>query len=116
MKTLPLSKMPTLEGELVVNIYKEEDSKTLKIKDEINPKTTAFEALNSAMDEILATFDKLILLFKNLIKSFLDLENTPFNNDTLKGFFNRLKNLSEIWPKDYLKEKELLKDDFKYFF
>lgn len=35
LKTLPLSKMPTLEGELVVNINKEEDIKALKIKEEI---------------------------------------------------------------------------------
>ena len=36
MKTLPISKMPTLEGKLVININKEEDSKALKLKDEIN--------------------------------------------------------------------------------
>jgi len=116
MKTLPLSKMPTLEGELIVNINKEEDSKALKIKDEINSKTTALEAVNSTMDEILSIFDKLNQLFKNLSKSFSDLEKAPYNNDALKGFFNRLKNLSEIWSKDYGKEKDLLKDDFKYFF
>lgn len=116
MKTLPLSKMPTLEGELIVNINKEEDRKALKIKDEINSKTTALEAVNSTMDEILSIFDKLNQLFKNLSKSFSDLEKAPYNNDALKGFFNRLKNLSEIWSKDYGKEKDLLKDDFKYFF
>ena len=99
-----------------MNINKEEDSKALKIKDEINSKTTALEAVNSTMDEILSIFDKLNQLFKNLSKSFSDLEKAPYNNDALKGFFNRLKNLSEIWSKDYGKEKDLLKDDFKYFF
>jgi len=116
LKTLPLSKMPTLEGELDVNINKEEDAKALKIKEEINKKTEALDAVNSTMDEILALYDKLNLLFKNLAKSFMDLEKAHENNQILNGFFNRLKSLSEIWSKDYTKQKELLKDDFKYFF
>ena len=115
MKTLPLSKMPTLEGELVVNINKEEDDRALKIKDEINSKSEVFKALNSTMDEILASFDKLSLLFKDLSNSFLKLEKSPYNNDALTGFFNRLKNLSKIWSEDYAREKVFLKDDFKYF-
>ena len=116
LKTLPLSKMPTLEGELDVNINKEEDAKALKIKEEINKKTEALDAVNSTMDEILALYDKLNLLYKNLVKSFMDLEKAHENNQILNGFFNRLKGLSEIWSKDYTKQKELLKDDFKYFF
>ena len=116
LKTLPLSKMPTLEGELDVNINKEEDAKALKIKEEINKKTEALDAVNSTMDEILALYDKLNLLYKNLAKSFMDLEKAHENNQILNGFFNRLKSLSEIWSKDYIKQKELLKDDFKYFF
>lgn len=116
LKTLPLSKMPTLEGELDVNINKEADAKALKIKEEINKKTEALDAVNSTMDEILALYDKLNLLYKNLAKSFMDLEKAHENNQILNGFFNRLKSLSEIWSKDYTKQKELLKDDFKYFF
>ena len=73
MKTLPISKMPTLEGELVININKEEDSKALKIKDEINKKTEAFDLFNTTMDEILACIDKLIISFKTLSKSLSDL-------------------------------------------
>ena len=115
LKTLPLSKMPTLEGELVVNINKEEDTKALKIKEEINKKTEALDAVNSTMDEILAIYDKLNILYKNLSKSFQDLEKAHENNQILNGFFNRLKSLSEIWSKDYMKQKELFKDDFKYF-
>ena len=51
MKTLPISKMPTLEGELIVNINKEEDAKALKIKEEINKKTEALDSINSTVDE-----------------------------------------------------------------
>ena len=116
MKPLPLSKIPTLEGELIININKEEDTKAVKIKENINKKTEALDALNSTMDEILAIFDKLNILYKNLAKSFLDLEKAHQNNEIMNGFFNRLKSLSELWSKDYLAEKEFLKDEFKYFF
>ena len=116
LKTLPLSKMPTLEGSLEVNINKEEDSKALKIKETINKKTEALDLLNNTMDEILAIFDKLNTLYKNLAKSFLELEKAHQNNDIMSSFFNRLKQLSELWSKDYVKEKEFLKDEFKYFF
>ena len=116
MKTLPISKMPTLEGELIININKEEDSKALKIKDEINKKTEAFDLFNTTMDEILACIDKLIASFKTLSKSLSDLERAYQSNDILNAYFNRLKSLSSVWSEDYSKEKEILKDDFKYFF
>jgi hypothetical protein len=116
MKTLPISKMPTLEGELIVNINKEEDAKALKIKEEINKKTEALDSINSTVDEILICFDKLNILYKNLGKALLDLEKVYQSNETMNGFFNRLKTLSVIWSDDYPKIKEVFKDDFKYFF
>ena len=116
MKTLPISKMPTLEGELIVNINKEEDAKALKIKEEINKKTEALDSINSTVDEILNCFDKLNTLYKNLGKALLDLEKVYQSNETMNGFFNRLKTLSVIWSDDYPKIKEVFKDDFKYFF
>lgn len=116
MKTLPISKMPTLEGELIVNINKEEDAKALKIKEEINKKTEALDSINSTVDELLNCFDKLNILYKNLGKALLDLEKVYQSNETMNGFFNRLKTLSVIWSDDYPKIKEVFKDDFKYFF
>ena len=116
MKTLPISKMPTLEGELIVNINKEEDAKALKIKEEINKKTEALDSINSTVDELLNCFDKLNILYKNLGKALLDLEKVYQSNETMNGFFNRFKTLSVIWSDDYFKIKEVFKDDFKYFF
>ena len=57
LKPTSLNKMPTLEGEIHINISKSEDNKGIKIKDEINKKTEAYDELNSAMDELLATID-----------------------------------------------------------
>ena len=34
----------------------------------------------------------------------------------MKGFYNRLKTLCILWSEDYVKEKELYKEEFKYYF
>jgi len=116
LKPPSLSKMPTLEGELHINISKSEDNKCLKIKDEIKQKTDAYEALNNAMDELISAIDKLSLCYKTLSKSLLDLSKSHKDNQILYEFFNRLFTLSRSWERDYLEEKNLYKDEFKYFF
>lgn len=116
IKPTSLSKMPTLEGQFNININKSEDSKALKIKDEINKKTEAYDALNTAMDELLATIEKLSLCFKSLAKSLFDLTKSYTDNQVLNGFFNRLLNLTKVWARDYIVESNFLKDEFKYFF
>ena len=116
LKPPSLSKMPTLEGELHINISRFEDNKGLKIKDEINKKTEAYDGLNSAMDELLATIDKLSSCYRALAKSLLDLTKYHKDNQILYGFFNRLLSLTKTWARDYFEEENFLKDEFKYFF
>ena len=116
IKPSSLNKMPTLEGELHINISKFEDNKAIKIKDEINKKTEAYDALNSAMDELLATIEKLSLCYKTLAKSLFDLAKSHKDNQVLNGFFNRLLSLTKTWARDYIVESNFLKDEFKYFF
>ena len=112
IKPSSLNKMPTLEGELHINISKFEDNKAIKIKDEINKKTEAYDALNSAMDELLATIEKLSLCYKTLAKSLLDLTKSHKDNQVLNGFFNRLLSLTKTWARDYIVESNFLKDSF----
>ena len=116
IKPSPLSKMPTLEGEFHININKLEDNNGVRIRDEINKKTEAYNELNTAMDEILTTFEKLSLCYKTLAKSLFDLTKTHKDNEILFGVFNRLLSLTKIWARDYIKERDFLKDEFKYFF
>ena len=116
LKPTSLNKMPTLEGEIHINISKSEDNKGIKIKDEINKKTEAYDELNSAMDELLATIDKLSLCYRTLAKSLLDLTKCHKDNKILSGFFNRLLSLTKTWARDYFEEENFLKDEFKYFF
>ena len=116
LKPLPLSSMPTFDGELHIDINKLDDTKETKIKDEINKKSEAFDCLNAAMDEILATIEKLNLCYKTLAKSLLDLTKSHKDNEVLFGFFNRLNNLVKIWARDCLKQRDFFRDDLKYYF
>ena len=116
LKPLPLSSMPTFDGELHIDINKLDDTKGTKIKDEINKKSEAFDCLNAAMDEILATIEKLNLCYKTLAKSLLDLTKSHKDNEVLFGFFNRLNNLVKIWARDCLKQRDFFRDDLKYYF
>ena len=117
MKPLPLEKIPSLEGEFHILINKDNDNKGIKIKEEINKKNEAYDILSIAIDEILSVIDKISLYFKNLGKAFYDLSKIHKNkNDKLYGVFNRLSTLSKNWARNYLKEKDFLNDEFKYFF
>ena len=116
LKPLPLINMPTFEGELHIDINKLDDTKGMKIKDEINKKSEEFDLLNDAMDEIISTIEKLNLCYKSLAKSLLDLTKTHKDNEVLYGFFNRLNNLVKIWARDCLKQRDFFRDDVKYYF
>ena len=116
MKPLPLSKMKSLEGEIKININKQEDTKALKIKEVISKKSEALDLFNSTIDEIIAIFDKLNGLYRTLGKSLLDLEKVHQNDTVMKEFYNRLKTLCIHRADDYVKEKDLYKDEFKYYF
>jgi hypothetical protein len=116
IKQYPMSKMPTLEGEFHIKVNKNEDNKGMEIKDEINKKSEAFDNLNTAMDELLSTMEKLSVCFKTLSKSLLDLTNNHKDNEALKNIFNRLSSLSKIRANDFLKERDFLRDEIKYYF
>ena len=116
IKPSTISKMLTLEGEFHININKNEDNKGMKIKDEINKKTQAFENLNNAMDDLLSAMEKLSSCYKTLSKCLQDLSNNHKDNQKIFGIFNRLSSLSKIRANDYNREKGFLKDELKYFF
>ena len=116
MKPYTLTKMPTLEGEFHINVNKAEDSKGMNIKTEINKKTEAYDNLNIAMDELLSTMEKLSTCFKMLAKSLFDLTNSHKENEVLFNFFKRLCSISKIRSKDYIRERDFLRDELKYFF
>ena len=116
LKAVPLQEIPTLEGEFHIKINKVDDEKAIKIKEDINKKTEAFNNLNTIMDELIQTLEKLSTIYNSLTKSLSDLSNAYKDNDKLRAVFNRLLGLSQTFSQDYIKEKDLLRDEYKYFF
>ena len=116
MKPLPLEQIPTLEGEFHIIINKEKDKKGSEIIEEINKKNISFEALNSALDQIMESLDKISISFKYLAKAFSDLNKEYKNNSNLNDIFNRLHNLSKSWGRNYSSQKDFFDIEFKYYF
>ena len=116
LKPVSLGKMPTLEGEIYININKEDDSKALKIKDEINAKTNAYEDFNVAMDELLLAFEKVSLCYISLAKAYANLAKSHKDNKLLSKIFERLFKLTRNTAKDYVKQRDFYREEIKYFF
>ena len=116
MKPLPLEQIPTLEGEFHIIINKEKDKKGSEIIEEINKKNISFEALNSALDQIMESLDKISISFKYLAKAFSDLNKEYKNNSNINDIFNRLHNLSKSWGRNYSSQKDFFDIEFKYYF
>ena len=110
------SKMTNLKGEIHININKEQDTKAMKIKDDINKKSVVYDSLNAAIDDLLANLEKLSTSMNNVSSCFKDLRNTYRNNDLLSNIFNRLFTLTNIWSKDLLKQSDYFRVEIKQYF
>ena len=108
--------MPNLEGKYLIKITKADEEKANKIKAEINLKNEALVNLNSTLDELLAIIDKVSLCFKNVGLSFEQLQKRNNKNKVLNKGYENLSNLFKSWSKDYLTEKEFIRDEIKYYF
>jgi len=111
--------MPNLEGKYSIKITQEDENKASLIKNEITSKNECLKNLNHHLDELLALFDKISLTLKNIGTSFFEMEKTENNlnqnNIFIKGY-NKLGNLFQTWSNDYLKQKDFIKDEIKYYF
>ena len=111
--------MPNLEGKYLIKITQEDENKASLIKNEINTKNEGLKNLNYYLDELLALFDKISLTIKNISVCFFEMEKTEKNlnqnNIFIKGY-NNLGNLFQTWSNDYLKQKDFIKDEIKYYF
>ena len=110
------SKMTNLTGEINIVISKEQDTKAMKIKEDINKKTMAYDNLNSGLDDLQANIEKLSFSMKNVSNNFMELRNQYKNNDLLSDIFNRLFTLANIWSIDLMKQRDYFRDEIKYYF
>ena len=111
--------MPNLEGQYLMKISQEDENKASLIKDEINAKCEGLKNLNTYLDELIALLDKISLTLKNIGAKFYEMEKTETNlkqnNIFIKGYYD-LGNLFKAWGLDYIKQKEFIRDEIKYYF
>ena len=112
----PMEKQVNLEGEIHIIINKQEDAKALKIKEEINKKTENYDKFNAAMDELLANMEKFSNSMKAVSLTFNELTKSHKDIEILSNVYKRLFSLTKIWSSDIIKQKDFLRDEFKYFF
>ena len=116
LKPPSLVNMPTLEGSLNIKINQLDDNKAVKLKAEIDKKVEGFDELNFAMDELLTEIEKVSLCFKSVARAFLHLSKAHKSNELMFGIFNKLLSLTKTWASNYLKERDFLRDEVKYYF
>lgn len=110
------TKMPNLEGEILIKISKEDDDKGMKIKNEISLKRDAYDKLNETMDALVEAIEKMNACLKDVSVAFWNLSKTHTKNQVLNKLFTKFSNIYKKWAEDYEKQKLYEKDNIKYFF
>ena len=115
-----LEKMVNLEGSHHIKISNEEDFKAMRIKDNIKIKDEAYNKLNDDIDKLLPIMEKMSVCLKNISQDLLNLKNIYFDGnkstEMLGNSFQHLNLIIKEWGENYIKQKNYLKNEFKYFF
>ena len=110
------SDIPSLNGERLVRIKKEDEKKANTIKDDITAKNEIYKELGQHFDELLLNLDKISSNLKNASICFKLLEKRYMNNKILNQIYGNLFNVFKVWGDDYIIQKNLIRDEIKYFF
>ena len=109
--------IPSLNGERLVRIKKEDEIKANTIKDDIYAKNEILKELGQHFDELLLNLDKISSNLKNISVCFKLLEKKNYlNNKILNQVDGNLFNVFKVWGDDYIIQKNLIRDEIKYFF
>ena len=115
-----LEKMVNIEGSHYIKISNEEDFQAMRIKDNIKIKEEDYNKLNDDMDELLPLMEKMTVCLKNISQDLLNLKNIYHDgnksNELLGNCFQQLNLIIKEWGENYIKQKNFLKNEFKYFF
>lgn len=115
-----IEKIVNIEGSHHIKISNEEDFQAMRIKDNIKTKDEAYNKLNIDMDELLPLMEKMSVCLKNISQDLLNLKNIYCDgnksNELLGKCFQELNSKIKEWGENYIKQKNFLKNEFKYFF
>lgn len=111
-----IHQMPSLDGFYDLKINSDDCYFVTKIQEKINSKEEAYIKFNKAMDELFPVMDKMGGCLKNISAALLELKNQNNDAENLSGCFQQLFVTIKNWGEDYLKQKNYLKNELKYFF
>ena len=112
----PINKIANLEGYFNIEIKKGDEEKYLRIKEDINHKSDAYNKFNNAINDLLNIMEKMSLAIKNLSDSLGLLKNSHIDNKSSMNFFAHLEIFTREWGKGYNTQKNYINDNIKYFF
>ena len=86
----------------------------------LNKKMKYIKKLNEKMDELFPIMEKISVCLKNISQNLLNLKNIYGDghkcNEALSYCYQQLYLIIKTWGEDYIKQKNFLKNQFKYFF
>ena len=115
-ESFPINKIANLEGYFNLEIKKGDKEKYLRIKEDINHKSDAYNKFNNAINDLLNIMEKMSLAIKNLSDSLGLLKNSHIDNKSSMNFFAHLEIFTREWGKGYNTQKNYINDNIKYFF
>lgn len=111
-----IKKFVTLKGFVDISTKKEKDDYAEKLKFIINDKTKAYENVNAALKDVVSEFDIVSDKMHKLSLAFNDLKKAYDDNLYVQTIFSNYKEITNIWSKNYVQQKDLFKLEFKEFF
>ena len=111
-----INQIKNLDGYFNLDIKTADKEYFLKIKEDINHKSEAFKQFNNAMEVLFELMDKMSSAIKNIKNSLAELKNKYNNNKKGSNYFANLEIIFQEWGEGYIKQKNYLNDELKYFF
>ena len=107
--------MPNFEGKHIIKITQEDEQNASTIKNDITFKNEIYNDLDLNLDELLINYDKICFNMKNIAVGFNQLRK-KYKNDVISKSYGFLASLFKTWCEDYILQKNIIRDEIKYFF
>ena len=111
-----LNKIKNLEGFFDLEVKVGDKEKFLKIKDDINHKSEAFNKFNSAIDGLFDVMEKMSTAINILSEAFSELKNKYMNDRKCSNYFANFEVIMKEWSEGYIKQKNYLNNEVKSLF
>lgn len=112
----PIKQIQNLEGYFNLKIKNINEEKYMKIKNNINSRTEAFNKFNNTMNELIIMMEKMSAIILNLSESLCELKNKHLDNNISMNYLAHLEIMIKEWGEGYITQKSYLNDYLKYIF